>query len=163
MKYFVLFVATGQELAVRDALLQQGFAASVPRENRMIRRWGAWEQKEYVLFLGYVFVGLEVITDEAYYAIRKLPGVIRFLGAKYPEPITDAEAEQIGLLAPTLDALEPSVVEFDEYGTPRIVSGVLLRLPLAKIDKHSRRALVPLTIEKKRKQLELSFVPRGKI
>lgn len=157
MKYYVLAVNTGQELAVRDALLREGFTAAVPHENRMIRRWGVWQQKEYVLFAGYVFVGIETMTDAVYYTVRSIPAVIRFLGVTAPETISDVEAVQIGLLAPTTEALEPSVVEFDLYGTPRIVSGVLLNLPPTKIDKHSRRATINISQHGKPKQLSLSI------
>ncbi|MEG1925505.1 MAG: transcription termination/antitermination NusG family protein [Ruthenibacterium sp.] len=157
MNIYVLQVITGEELSVRDALIKSGITAYVPRENKIIRVRGEWKKEEQILFPSYIFVGC-TLTDEIYYQVKAVSGVIKFLGTKTPEPISEAEAIQIGMLSPTADALEPSVIEFDEHGTPRIVSGILTRLQPIKIDRHARRALVKLSHKGINKYYPFSFV-----
>ena len=160
MNFYVLYVCTGKELRVRDALIGAGYDARVPRERRLIRQHGQWVQKEYVLLAGYVFLGVEAVTDAMYYEIRTIGNVMRFLGIGAPEHISEAEAARVGLLTPTGEALEPSVIEFDAYGTPRVVSGILEHLPPAQLDRHRRRATVELFLKGTRQEIELSFQPK---
>lgn len=157
MAHFVLFVDSEKELAIRDELIKRGFTAKVPRENRLIRFGGVWICKEYTLFTSYVFVEMLEVSNNDYYEITAVPNVRRFLGVKSPESISEQEAIHIGLLTPNLEPIQPSVVKFDEYGTPRIVSGVLTQMPIVSVDKHRRRAKVLIGTQSIPKHIELSF------
>lgn len=165
MEVYVLHVMSGKELDVRNSIMNKGYEAAVPRENRLIHKSGEWQTQEYILFPGYVFISLDELTDNIYYDIMPSAGapngVIKFLGTKAPTPISEAEAIQIGLLAANEEPLEPSVVEFDEHGTPRIVCGILKDFAPISYDKHRRRAQVYLNVHNKAKTAEFSFVPTG--
>ncbi len=51
--WYVLQVETGQEQSVQQALqAMENVVALVPRENRLVRKAGAWTQREYILFPG---------------------------------------------------------------------------------------------------------------
>ncbi|MDL2294899.1 hypothetical protein LJC60_09810 [Ruminococcaceae bacterium OttesenSCG-928-D13] len=161
MRWFVLQVASGWELKVRNTLLRNRLAARVPREETMIHRGGKWTPKERTLMPGYVFVGCEIETGEdlpaeVYYTAAKVHGVIRFLGDPRPQAITDAEAEWIGLLAPTDAALEASTVRSEDGA---VLAGPLLEMldRLVKIDRHRRRARVTIPLLGQEKTFEMSI------
>lgn len=145
MKWYVLQVLTGTEAATRDILAAGGVKALAPAENRMIRSGGAWRQKMYTLFPGYVFVQIDYNAD----AHRKLLGtknVIRILSVHtVPSPLTDEEALWVEYLGG--GPLEPSVAVPDG-GQFRVVSGPLAALEdrIVRIDRHRRRAIVSLTM-----------------
>ena len=145
MKWYVLQVLAGQELAVRDALLAKSLCAKVPRELALIHRRGVWIEKEKILIPGYTFVGIgelggvEAFRDAAYHAIRHISGVIRILGTPKPQAVTEQEADW--WLAGEDAAISPSVVRRSD-GKP--LSGPLVRHAdsIVKIDRHRRRARV---------------------
>ena len=99
--WVVLQVETGQEQGVQQALqAMENMVALVPRENRAVRKGGAWTQKEYILFPGYVFLSLDYNADN-YYKVRAVPHVLRFLGTSglAPSRLSYLEAEWIKVLS----------------------------------------------------------------
>jgi len=158
--WYVLSVKTGQEMNVFTFLEKNGFPACVPRENRLVRKEGAWEKKEYTLFPGYVFVNV-TYRAETYYFIRDIPGVQRFLGPDglHPSPLSRLEAEWIRLLSCGGIPLEPTLAAAEENGEIRMTEGILLNFitRIQKLDKHARRAKVELTVCGETKILPLSF------
>lgn len=157
---YVIQVVTGQEEAIAGRLNGQGIRTLVPKENRMIRSGGAWLKKEYILFSSYVFLDMAFNADN-YYRIKKLPGVIRFLGSDRSSPsrLSWLEAEWILQLAGKKDApVEPSVVRAGEDGRLIVVDGVLgkFRNRIIRYDKRSRRVTVELTMFNEKKEVQLS-------
>ena len=144
MEWYVLQALTGREQDARAALERAGFDARVPTELRPIHRRGQWIEQEYTLLPGYVFVGMD-FEPRLYRAIKDAPGAIRLLGLfeEHPTPLPQDEAALWGLCSPP-SALMPSVVEFDAYGTPRVIDGPLTgrEAQIVKIDRHARRARV---------------------
>lgn len=145
MKWYVLQVLTGAETETLDALAAEGFQALAPAENRMIRSGGAWRQKIYTLFPGYVFVKVDYNAD-AHRRLLDTKNVIRILscGAS-PSPLSADEALWVEYLGG--GPLEPSVAVPDG-GQFRVVSGPLAAMEdkIIRIDRHRRRAIVLLTI-----------------
>lgn len=158
--WYVLQVSTGRETAVAKTLSEQRTAAYVPREDRLIRKGGGWGRKEYILFPGYVFLNLDY-TAENYYMVKAIPGVIRFLGPDglHPSTLTYLEAEWIKLLAGDGEALEPTEARLRPEGGVRFTGGILQHFPsrITKIDKHSRRATVELSVCGEARSIPLSF------
>lgn len=158
--WYVLQVTTGQESVVRAELKKMNILALVPKENRLIRKGGGWERREYTLFPSYVFLNLEY-TAENYYRVKAVPGVIRFLGPSglAPSRLTHLEAEWIKILS-GIDGqpLEPTKVTERQDGTLGIVSGVLSNFATRTIqyDKRSRRAKVEITVCGEPKTIQLS-------
>lgn len=157
---YVIQVMTGQEEAIAGRLNNQGIKALVPKENRMIRSGGVWRQKKYILFSSYVFLDM-VFNADNYYRIKRLPGVIRFLGgdSSSPSKLSWLEAEWVLQLTGKKDApVEPSVVRVGEDGRLMVVDGVLEKFKhrIIRYDKRSRRATVELTIFSEKKEVQLS-------
>ncbi len=96
---------------------------------------------------------------ENYYRVRKIPGVIRFLGdSRAPSTLSHLEAEWIRLMGGD-GPLEPTRVRFREDGTAEILSGILTRLPnrIVRWDRRSRRAVFEITLCGERKEVRLGI------
>ncbi|MDL2327488.1 hypothetical protein LJC64_02350 [Ruminococcaceae bacterium OttesenSCG-928-A11] len=161
MKWYVLQVATGQEVKVRNALRRRRLPVKVVREQCQIHRKGKWQTKLKTLIPGYVFLGADAedgssLTDETYYTATSTPGVIRFLGTP-PQPITDAEAAHLALLAPTDEPLRPSTVRRADGA---VLDGPLVQLRehITKIDRHRRRVKVSIPMLGEAKAFEMSIL-----
>lgn len=158
--WYVLQVKSSKEEAVASYLTERKVLAYVPRENRLIRKGGSWGQREYTLFPGYVFLNLDY-TAENYYMVKAIPNVLRFLGSDglRPSTLTYLEAEWIKMLAGGGKPLEPTMAQLTPEGEVKLIDGVLQNFVsrIVKIDKHSRRATVELTVCGERKAIPLSF------
>ena len=165
MKCYVLQVMTNKEIKVRNALIKIGIKALVPREDRLIHTNGKWTTKEYVLFVGYVFVFID-FTPEKYYKIKDIDGIIKFLGfnGNLPIPISEAEIGFINTMAPDENPLQPSDVIISN-GKVFVVNGALKTLKTfldkeqshIKFNLHSKRAKVPLSVLGVNRTVNLSF------
>lgn len=170
IQFYVLHIPTGYEQNVCRALLRDGWDARVPRELCQERVRGQWVELERVLIPGYVFVCVSTMTDaiwrDTLATARVLCSSCRYLGSNTPQPISEQEAEYLGFLAPDANTLPPSVVEFDAYGAPHIVSGPLLHLEahLQHVDLRQRRARVALPLLGEKKTIRMTVVsaqPKG--
>ncbi len=158
--WYVIQVMTGKESDIAGKLREQGIRALVPKENRLIRTGGAWTQREYILFTGYVFLDMEY-NAENYYKVKGIPGVIQFLGdSRNPSKLSYLEAEWIMLLTGVNNTpIEPTIVRVQEDGTVRVVKGVLEKFEnrIVKYDKRSRKATFEITICNEKKEVQLSI------
>lgn len=160
--YYVLQISTGRELAVRDDLIAAGFDARVPREIALLRKGGKWHEVERALMPGYVFCAAQMCAETWHMIMRtarRSGGIARLLGA--PTPILPAEAVFLGFLTPTPAPISPSVVEFDSFGAPRIVSGTLadIKGSVVRIHKRQRRATVQMSIYGKPRTMDMAILP----
>lgn len=162
--WYVIQVMTGRESEIAAKLDGQQIKAFVPKENRLIRSGGAWTQKEYVLFTGYVFLNMTYNAD-TYYKIKNLPGVIRFLGdSRNPSRLSHLEAEWIRLLTGKDNTpIEPTVVRADENGNLAVVSGVLKKFEnrVIRYDRRNRKATFEITVCNEVKEVRLSIQLEG--
>lgn len=158
--WYVIQVMAGKEADIAGKLKEQGIRAFVPKENRLIRSGGSWKQKEYILFAGYVFLDM-VYNAENYYKVRKVPGVIRFLGdSRNPSRLSYLEAEWILLLTGKDNMpVEPSTVRVQEDGSLKVVEGILEKFEsrVIRYDKRSRKAVFEVTICNEKKEVQLSI------
>lgn len=158
--WYVIQVMTGKEDDVAGNLKEYGIRALVPKENRLIRTGGAWTQREYILFTGYVFLDMEY-NAENYYKVKGIPGVIKFLGdSRNPSRLSYLEAEWITLLTGANNVpIEPTIVKVQEDGSYKVVKGVLERFEnrIVKYDKRSRKATFEITICNEKKEVQLSI------
>lgn len=162
MRWYVLQVAGGQEIKIRDVLLRSRLPAKVPRELCQIRRGGKWHLRTKTLMPGYVFVGCDCgdgpdLSAEVYYTATSLPGAIRFLGTPKPQAITKGEAVLLLLLAPDGEPLPPSRVRRSDGA---VLDGPLLpmRDRVIKVDRHRRLAKVSIPMLGEDKPLKMSIV-----
>ena len=141
IKWYVLYVNTGQEHAVAEQLRHRGYDAIVPIENKLIRSKGKWITQPHILFDGYVFVRMDYEWSK-YYVFKGIPNIIRLLGGgTSPIPLTDTESEFILTLSELLKT--PSVLKFTDDGY-ETVSGFLAE----NKDTRKQRSKLPLQVSR---------------
>ncbi len=156
--WYVLHVQTGKESEIRKQLSRKRYTVYSPIEMRMIRSGGNWQDKPYTLFPGYLFICLDM-DDEVYYRVKSTPGVIRFLGHEMPIPLREDEEKYILSLCCGGRPIKPSRVRILPDGSSEVIGGILseMRGRIVKIDKHSRRAIVEMSVCGCPKQIKLSI------
>lgn len=157
VRWYVLYVLTGKEHDVQEALRSEAIEATVPTENRLVRFRGGWTEREYVLMPNYVFIHT-ALDAPTYHRLQEITGVVRLLKTSgTPSPLPDNEAAWIEQFS--ADVMQPSTVEFMGGGMYRIVDGVLKAMvnQIEHIDRHRRKARVKLTISGEPHYIELSY------
>ena len=138
---YALHVRTGKEERIEAALTDAGFAAFVPREERLWRRRGAWIRDWRALMPGYVFVQAE-LTDAAYYAMTGVQGVLRLLGR---EPLREDEARLVRRMT---EMQAPPRAQRGEDGAYTLLDGPLAGRvgELVRRDRRKRRVTLRLKL-----------------
>ena len=141
---YVLQVRSGYEISVCKKLEKQGFQAILPVRQEFIRRGGIWKIYEKIIFTQYVFLRSE-ITEENYYQIRKIDGVVQFLG--YNQPLNHAEQSYIEWLWNSGKPIEPSKIYVTPSGDKLIISGILRKYSGDEIEYNLRQRKANIFIE----------------
>lgn len=146
MKWYVLQVMTGKELDIRNHLQKKGIKAWTPRKTVMERKNGVWKTSIKLLFPSYVLVKID-LDASIYYYLKPLPGVIKFLGTKAPEPVSEDEIAVIARLTGEDDMLEISNI-YIEGSCIKVVSGPLVGLEgkIIKLEPRRQRAKVNISL-----------------
>lgn len=142
---YVIYTSSGSEQAVMYELLDKGYKAYVPRELYSYRKGGRWHDTIRLLFDGYVFVDIAVLTPEIYYDIKSVYCVGGFVSKT--TGLSDTESEYIIGLCKNRDIVQPSTGHIVD-GHLRIDSGYLQQYE-NKIVKYSRRqhkAVIEITL-----------------
>lgn len=157
MKWYVLHVRTGREDEIKKELIRKGYTAAAPIEIITERRDGKWREKLKQVFPGYAFIKLD-LTDDDYYSVTAVPGVIRFLGVNCPEPLRENEEDFIIWLDNEGVPLATSDILFKEGQPATIISGPLKGREgiIVSINKRQRRAFVEIAFGGSRKKFSLS-------
>ena len=148
MKMYVLQVRSGYEFPVCEKLKNQGFDAVLPVRQEFIRRGGQWHIYEKIIFTQYVFLRSE-ITEKNYYQIKKIDGVVRFLGFENGvlQPLNHAEQSYIEWLWNGGKPVEPSKIYVTPSGDKMIMSGILRKYSGDKIDYCLRQRKASISVE----------------
>lgn len=156
MSLYVLHVQTMRELKVKHELERKSFEAYVPQETALLRKGGQWNRVTRILMFGYVFIRLDALTPERYYAVKQTPGVIRFLGSP-PEPLPEAEEQRCAWLLNDGKPLEPSQ-GYVENGRLVVTDGPLCGFSgqVKSFDKRQKRATAVLQILGREHEVTLS-------
>ena len=160
-KWYVLQVTTDREIEIKNRIEKQGYKVLVPLVEKIIRQKGKWKRQINVIFRGYIFVKLDYKWSD-YYSLCKCPGVIRLLGGgKNPIPLTDEEIMTVRRIDMLRSA---SLVEFDNEGKLIPLNGILKEFKdsLISCNRRQRRAVIKLTIAKKKTQVTVSFTEKQK-
>ena len=160
-KWYVLQVTTDREIEIKNRIEKQGYKVLVPLVEKIIRQKGKWKRQINVIFRGYIFVKLDYKWSD-YYNLCKCPGVIRLLGGgKNPIPLTDEEIMTVRRIDMLRSA---SLVEFDDDGSLVALNGILKEFKdsLISCNRRQRRAVIELTIAKKKTQVTVSFTEKQK-
>ena len=147
MSMYVLQCLTGREADIQDKLYSLGYRARVPMAVRLERCGGKWLDRLRVLMPGYVLVDMPHIDDKAYYSIKDVSGVLRWLNPGRPIKLADDEAEFIRRL--TQDNLPLLPLDVDAQATGiRVLSGPLAGIDhkVISFDRHQRRAVIRIDV-----------------
>lgn len=159
MKMYVLLVRSGYEEKIRDELIEKGFRAAVPTEEMHIRSGGQWRICERLIFSGYVFVECD-LTNEIYYQIKDIIGVIKFLGNAKAQPLFPDEQAYIKVLANKGKPIKASKIYTSPSGAKLIMSGFLRQYSdnVTWIDTRQRKAKLEITLYGRKKEIVLPAV-----
>ena len=148
MKMYVLQVRSGYEISVCQELRKYGFDAVLPTRQEFIRRGGKWNIYEKIIFTQYVFLRFE-ITEENYYRIRKIDGVVRFLGFENGvlQPLNYSEQKYIEWLYNDGKPIEPSKIYVTPSSDKMIMSGILRKYSGDEIEYNLRQREANIFIE----------------
>lgn len=157
--WYVLHVLTGRELDVKKSASDFGFDCLVPRRKMKECKSGVWKEVDRLLIPGYVFIKAQM-TDESYYRLKGIAGVIDILrgASTSPTPITDEEMQIILSLTNEGDLVGLSDV-FIDGDKIEIISGPLLGLQgnIRKVDKRRFRAKIAFTLAGQEKTVEIGI------
>lgn len=145
---YVLQVRSGYEISVCQELGKQGFDAVLPVRQEFIRRGGTWSIYERIVFTQYVFLRSE-LTEENYYRIKKIDGVLRFLGFENGvlQPLNNAEQKYIEWLWNGGKSIEPSKIYVTPSGDKMIMSGFLRKYSGDEIEYNLRQRKANIFID----------------
>ena len=157
MKMYVLQVRSGYEISACQELRKQGFDVVLPTVQEYIRRGGKWSIHEKIIFTQYLFIRFEPNEDN-YYKIRKIDGVVRFLG--YNQPLKYSKQKYIEWLENSGKPIEPSKIFVTPNGDKMIMSGILRNYSGTEIDYnlHQRKASIFIKIAGQKHKVTLPAV-----
>ena len=157
MEMYVLQVRSGYEISACQVLRKHGFEVVLPTVQAYIRRGGKWSIHEKIIFTQYVFIRFEPNEDN-YYKIRKIDGVVRFLG--YNQPLKYSEQKYIEWLENGGKPIEPSKIYVTPNGDKMIMSGILRSYSGNKIEYNlrQRKASVLIKIAGREHKITLPIV-----
>lgn len=136
MKMYVLQVKSGYEISACQELKKRGFDAVLPTVQEYVRHGGKWDLHEKIIFTQYIFIRFEPNEDN-YYKIRKIDGVVRFLG--YNQPLKYSEQKYIEWLENGGKPIKPSKIYVTTKGDKMIMSGILQKYSGTEIDYNLRQ------------------------
>lgn len=159
MDMYVLQIKPGFELSAAGTLRKRGYKVLCPMTEQHIRRGGSWHISQRLLFTQYLFVECE-LTDDTYYRIRSVEGVVRFLGFGKPEELPKDEAMYIKILNNDGIPIAASKVYSTAAGAKMVLSGVLRNYVnnIISLDLRQRRARIKLELFGKEHKITLPVI-----
>jgi transcriptional antiterminator NusG len=147
MKWYVLFVKAGEEVAIRDSIKKAGFTALVPRKIVFERRQGITSKRVKTIFSSYVFINID-FEPKIYYRMKRVAGVIRFLGAGGPEPVPEREMNFVFKLCAGGETAGISNITIEVGDKIKVLDGPLKDFEgkIIHLDRRKKRAKVRLTL-----------------
>lgn len=136
MKMYVLQVRSGYEITDCQELRKRGFDAVLPTVIQYVRHGGKWNLHEKIIFTQYLFIRFKP-SEESYYKIRKIDGIVRFLGCN--QPLKYSEQKYIEWLENGGKPIEPSKIFITPDGEKLVMSGVLRKYSGTEIDYNLRQ------------------------
>ena len=128
--WYILHVFTGYEKKVCTALEQKirefhlenkVHKVLVPEEDVVEVKNNKRSEKRRKMFPGYVFVNMDK-DDDAWYQIRRINGVSKFVGAGFPEPLP--EKDVLRILNQTGEKVKPKVeIDFEVNESVKVIAG----------------------------------------
>ena len=170
-QWYVLQVASGKELSVRDTLkrfISHSDPASqalfgdviVPTEEVVEMRSGKKYTTNRRFFPGYVLIEM-AMGDEAWHFVKKVPGVSKFIGGKndQPVPLSVAEVNHILNRVETGEQRPQPKTLFEIGETLRVIDGPFKDFDgvVEEINYEKSRLKVSVSIFGRSTPVDLSF------
>jgi transcriptional antiterminator NusG len=128
--WFILHVFTGYEKKVCTAIEQKikefnlqdrVHKVLIPEEDVIEVKNNKRKEHRRMMYPGYVFINMEK-DDEAWYQIRRINGVSKFVGAGFPEPVPEKDMQRI--LNQTGEDVQPRTeIDFEVNESVKVISG----------------------------------------
>ena len=120
-----------------------------PRRKLTIRRRGKREESLVPLFPGYIFLETDVVDEEIFRTVKRLPRFYRFLERN--DRIRALVGDDLQLVTHFVrhgDVIGKSTVTFDENSRIQVIDGPLAGLEgrIVKVDRRKQRAKVRLDL-----------------
>ncbi len=161
MKMYVLQVRSGYEFSVCEELKRQELDVVLPVRQEFIRRGGKWSIYEKIIFTQYVFLRFE-LNEENYYRIKKIDGIVRFLGFENGilQSLNHLEQKYIEWLWNDGKPVEPSKIYVTPSGDKMIMSGILRKYSGDEIEYNlrQRKANIFIDIAERRHKITLPVI-----
>ncbi len=102
-RWYIVHVYSGQEVKVMNKIREHAQVHDmedkfgeivVPTEEVVEMRSGQKRRSERKFFPGYVLVQMEM-DDDVWHLVKKVPGVLGFIGGDKPTPVNDEEVDSI--------------------------------------------------------------------
>ncbi len=164
MHYYAIHVYTGHEDDFLKFLILSAPDRTVYIPKRALdeRRRGKIHHKISPVFPGYVFVESENLLKDLdlYWAVRRTPGFIRFLGDNIaPTPLSDKDISLLRHFISFGEIADTSTVTFDENDRIVVLEGPLKGLEglIERVNKRKGRAKVRLDMCNSSFHIDLGF------
>jgi transcriptional antiterminator NusG len=131
-----------------------------PRRKLIIRKKGKRQESLAPIFPGYLFLQSDSVPPRLHWAIRRIPGFIRFLETNQNvRPLVGRDRELLLHFLQFGEVVERSQVTFDENKRIQVVSGPLKGLEglIVRVDKRKGRAKIRLDMYKDSFLVDLGF------
>lgn len=144
------------EMMISEEILTEAF---IPKNKRLKKMNGKWNEVEEILFSGYVFL-VSDHPDELYLELKKVPDLTKMLGHIENEiyPLYDEEVEFLKSFSDNNHVVEVST-GFIENEIVRITQGPLKGREgiITKIDRHKRMAIIEVELFGKTTQAKVGL------
>lgn len=168
-RWYIIHAHSGFEkkvaLAIKEQAAQQGLSEKfeeivVPTEDIVEVRRGKKVQSERKFFPGYVLAKMEM-SDATWQIVKNTPKVTGFLGGKgiRPQPITEAEAQNIFQQAEEGASSKRNAVHFDTGEQVKIIDGPFESFigTVEDVDDDRQKLKVSVSIFGRATPVELTF------
>ena len=159
---YVLQCKPGMDADFAAALARIALVPIMPQRVAMNRCGGSWSEAVYYIFRGYIFLEADW-SAETYQRIKSCTGFLKVLGgAEAPASLAEHERQWVLKLWNGGKPLPVSTVYVNGEGTVMGISGMLAEFDrISRINLHSRRAYVNVTICGKPHNITLAFTVKG--
>lgn len=128
-EWYILHVFTGYEEKVKIAiemkiqelgLQNKVYKVLIPEEDVIEVKNNRRVERRKKMFPGYVFMNMEQ-DDDAWYQVRRIHGVAKFVGAEFPEPVP--EKDVLRILRQTGENVKKVEIDFEIGESVKVISG----------------------------------------
>ena len=162
--YYVIQVKSRGEkkyLELAEAIVRpRNISVFWPRRNLRVRRAGLWHNVQSPIFPGYVFLETDSIGPELYWALKRVPGFVRFLRQNQDiQPMPERDARILATLLSLGEVVSKSTATFDRNNRIRIVEGPLKGMEgrIVRVNRRKGRIKVKLDLYEESYLVDFGF------